>query len=107
MTINRNKDIDYMVSLCFNFQKQFFKTMEKQGFHIIDVDKFYFIEKKLTDNEVPMLNNKEAKMFAELVDITNTSILEADPPYTKNEMRFFRASQNFMENYKKWLLKKT
>ena len=105
MTIQRDKDIDHMVTLCFTFQRDFFKIMEKKGYRVIDRDKFHFIEKKLTDNEVPMLNNVEAKMFSELIDVLNLSLLDADPPYNESEMRFFKASQIFMKNYNEWIKK--
>ena len=108
MTINRNTEFDHMVRLCFQFQNDFFEVMRKEGYFISDTDKFFIIQRKLQDNEVPMLNHIEAKMFAKLVDITNLSIIEAedDSPFSKNEYRFFSASQVFMNKYKKWISEK-
>ncbi len=103
MKVKKDEDTDFMIKNCFGFKDRFAKAMKEQGHTLIDEDKFDIIEHKLLQNDAPCLKLDEAKMFAELVDTTNLSLLDTELPYSENEMRFFKASGVFMKQYRKWL----
>ena len=80
--------------------------MREHGYIVIDEDKLNIIEHKLKNNNVPILNKIEAKMFAELLNETNKTLLETDIEYKKEEYDFFKASDSFLKTYKKWEMSK-
>lgn len=101
--IDKDRNVNYMIKTCFGFQRGFFKAMKERGFEVVHEDKFREIENKLIKNKIPELKIDEAKMLAGLIDATNKTLLETEPPYNKKEMRFFRASENFIEYYNNWI----
>ena len=78
----------------------------KSGYEIRRQDnKLDIIEDKIFENETPHLNTYEATMLAELITITCETLLKAEPPYTKTELKFFRVSDSFLAEYRRWLEK--
>tara|TARA_R110002020_G_scaffold220785_2_gene428761 strand:- start:29076 stop:29414 length:339 start_codon:yes stop_codon:yes gene_type:complete len=101
--IDKDRDINYMLRTCFGFQRSFFKIMKEKGYQVVHEDKFKEIENKLTKNKFPELKIDEAKMLAGLVDATNMTLLDTEPPYNKKEMKFFKTSENFIKYYNNWV----
>jgi hypothetical protein len=70
-----------------------------------DVDALLLIGLKntyLSSPEKVKLNEDQMKFFLVMVDYVNKKLLdELEPPFTKNEMEYFRNSQKFMERFNK------